>query len=472
MDHLAHREARRLVDQFVRQWPKKAVDILVRCCDDENILREIMTDLAVQQPGTSQQEAFSPSNGLNLTIGRLGQPRPTSSRDSQHSASPPPRQTPRRRPSSNARPFAPPSPPSTRTASSVISHSSKDDVGPGEYIVLIIITEKSVDEKVARMRNEPIMHSVMREDVARKRKITTSRAEECYVSVPHPTVARAHTQVPVLECATVEWRRPQSNSTHSTTFYIVPRDVLDIDILLGYEDSGEGASGYPPPVAPQPQRQRAFHFEEYDHNKRPPAPTPPLAHSYHRSTIMYDGSHPTTPVQQQQQHSVHQFVENLVNRQHAHGAAVEPSRLSQHSPAVTVRGSHSSHIEHPQPLRPVAAPNASGHNVDQNAASDKVRLNFDWGPTPMKVWIELRAPGEAFFEAFQQQVQKRKGMFERSQVTIYLKKDKKTPDDEACELSLDMNDLEADWEATVEWLEENRRGEPPRVYGRVQVGEG
>jgi hypothetical protein len=155
-------------------------------------------------------------------------------------------------------------------------------------------------------------------------------------------------------------------------------------------------------------------------------------------------------------------------RQQAQGAAVEASRLSRHSPASTALHSRSSHMDPSQSSRP----SVSGHNADHNTGADKLRLSFEWGVTPMAIWMDLRAPGETFFEAFQQLVVKRKGMFERDTMTILLKKDKQTPDDEAYPLSLNSDDLEADWEMTVEWLEENRREKPPHVYGKVQTGEG
>jgi hypothetical protein len=147
---------------------------------------------------------------------------------------------------------------------------------------------------------------------------------------------------------------------------------------------------------------------------------------------------------------------------------VEASRLSPHIPASVVDASRSPHIEHPHTFRT----SSLGHNVDHTKSADKLRLGFDWGVTPMATWLDLRAPAEAFFKAFQHVVEKRKGIFERDTMTLYLKKDKQTPDDEAYPLSLEADELEADWERTVEWLQDNRREKPPHVYGRVQVGEG
>ena len=85
----------------------------------------------------------------------------------------------------------------------------------------------------------------------------------------------------------------------------------------------------------------------------------------------------------------------------------------------------------------------------------------------MAMWLDLHAPGEDFFKTFQRLVEKRKGIFDRTNITIYLKKDKLTPSDEAYPLSLDVDDLEADWDTTVAWLQDNKRDKSPHVYGTV-----
>ena len=188
---------------------------------------------------------------------------------------------------------------------------------------------------------------------------------------------------------------------------------------------------------------------------------------------MYDGSAHATPVQQQQQHQQQNvFMEGLFAQQHAKVAAMEESGHSQNSPTVTVLGSRSLHTEHPQPLHHSPLPTASAHNVDQNTVTDRIRMNFLWEKTSMNVWLDMSAPGEAFFMTFQQLAEKRTRIFDRAEVTIYLKKDKKTPDSEAYALSLDEEELQTDWETTLTWLEDNKRETPPHVFGWVQVGEG
>jgi len=245
---MAYQGAQQLVERLVEESPEKAVDILVRYYhQDANIHEEIKAYLLHHRPSRNAHPGpLSPPNSFNITLGR---PHPTPSIDSHHSASPPPRQRlPHRASTSSARPFtgAPLSPPST--VSSVTSRSSKGEAVAGEYVILLTFTEGSVKEHIVRMRTAPIAHSLMREEVVHRRNLTASLvpAEECGVFLPYPAGSHAQKEVPVTYCAKLEWFRSGSNSTHSTTFYIVPREMqhmLDVDVLLGYKDSGEGASG-------------------------------------------------------------------------------------------------------------------------------------------------------------------------------------------------------------------------------------
>lgn len=95
-----------------------------------------------------------------------------------------------------------------------------------------------------------------------------------------------------------------------------------------------------------------------------------------------------------------------------------------------------------------------------------------WDVTTVNVWLDTGASGEAFYHNFQQQVGKRKAISDRAMVRIYLRRDKNTPDDEVYELSLDEDELDADWETTVTWLEENKREKSPHIYGKVEIDDG
>jgi len=96
------------------------------------------------------------------------------------------------------------------------------------------------------MRSASIKFSVIGGDVVGKRNLedsfNLSQAEFTHVEVPHRVTGE--TQLVPVSCAIeLTWRRPHRNTTHNTLFYVVPKEVLDIDILLGYEDSGEGIAG-------------------------------------------------------------------------------------------------------------------------------------------------------------------------------------------------------------------------------------
>ena len=92
--------------------------------------------------------------------------------------------------------------------------------------------------------------------------------------------------------------------------------------------------------------------------------------------------------------------------------------------------------------------------------------------TTFNVWLDLDGPAEAFFLAFQQQVSKRKEILDRSLITIYLKTEQQSPDVTEHPLCLGPDELDADWEPTVEWLENNKREKSPHIYGTIEVDEG
>jgi hypothetical protein len=110
--------------------------------------------------------------------------------------------------------------------------------------------------------------------------------------------------------------------------------------------------------------------------------------------------------------------------------------------------------------------------VSGNTHSDpnrKLRLELEWGVTIIQVWLFLDNSADAFFHAFQKLVSKRKTMPDRSLITIYLKPDRNATDEAAHALSLDQDDMEADWDRIVELLERNRNEHSPHFFGTVDV---
>jgi len=96
------------------------------------------------------------------------------------------------------------------------------------------------------MSTAPIKYSVIREDVVVERNLNAAyslrQAEEQQIYVPCREAEKLQL-VSVEWCIQLTWRRPDSQATHSTLFYVVPKDILEPDMLLGFEDSGEETQG-------------------------------------------------------------------------------------------------------------------------------------------------------------------------------------------------------------------------------------
>ena len=154
------------------------------------------------------------------------------------------------------------------------------------------------------------------------------------------------------------------------------------------------------------------------------------------------------------------------------GADQEARQLQRNSPAPTIRRSDPSTQERILPLRTNATTALPVRHDDPNAAIVKIRLSLLWDATVINMWMYLNAPAEDFFQAFQEQAVKRKSIPERSMMRICLKNDKHMLEDESYHLSLDEEDLDADWETTLEWLEGHKRDKSPHIYGVVQIQDG
>jgi hypothetical protein len=247
MDSIA---AHTLVRQFLATCPEKVEDILVRCCADRKWSDEI-SNICLLRARDGQQPSTLASAASKLEI-NFGPTTPISSLDSHHSRSPTPRQRATRHLPSNSRQFATPlSPPST--ASSTASRSTKNEAATGEYILLLALSERGVEEEMVRMKSAPIKHSVIREDVVRERNLDNhlTQTDELQVTVPPVSNPDTEIYVRVFECITLTWRRHNSNKTHNTKFYVVPQSALAIDVLLGYQDSGGYGGGvYTTPWTP------------------------------------------------------------------------------------------------------------------------------------------------------------------------------------------------------------------------------
>jgi hypothetical protein len=179
--------------------------------------------------------------------------------------------------------------------------------------------------------------------------------------------------------------------------------------------------------------------------------------------MTYDGA--SSIHHREDQYHQHHLVDPFISRQQSYARDTEGQ---QPSPAPTVLDTH---IEQPQPRRPNPAPPASAPGTDPNKATDKIRLSLTWDATILKVWLDISACSEAFYEAFQKQAaRQRKDILDRTTLTIQLMRDENLPFDKAYPLSLDEDDLEVDWEMTRKWLSANRNDIPPHIHGVVVDG--
>lgn len=139
-----------------------------------------------------------------------------------------------------SRPRLPPSPTGT-TSSHSRSLASKD----GRENILILATgeEGDVQEHVARMKTAQIEYSVIADHMFHDGRICEDNIISLpakRLTVPVRSLPGTSKDVIVSSGAKLTWVRPPSSSTYKTLFYLVPSEDIDIDVLLGCHDSGEG----------------------------------------------------------------------------------------------------------------------------------------------------------------------------------------------------------------------------------------
>jgi hypothetical protein len=139
-----------------------------------------------------------------------------------------------------------------------------------------------------------------------------------------------------------------------------------------------------------------------------------------------------------------------------------------HTVDPSASATHPKHVNRDQPTQPVT-PLAT-----QEGSSGQLYVAGLWDKTPIQMSFDPKDTGEAFCQAFHQWAVKRKrgGDFDRERVTLWLKANKKIPDDEAYVLSLGVSDLEVLWEAAVEWIEEHKNPKAPHLFATVEFEAG
>ena len=224
MEHIAAK-------QIVRQFPDQAVELIAKCCKYEDIL-------SYKQRGSVENMDDGLHTESNLKT--FGPTTPTSAPGAQISSSPADDRNLQNRTPPILRPIAPLSP-VTIASSSSKSPRSKNGT---QYMIILTSVEGNVEEQPVRMRTAPIANSVICEEVVHQHlsaSVNVYAVQEGRITLHCPETSGVIGDTLISSWYTkLTWRRSGSDATHKTTFYLVPRLLLDIDVLLGYRDSGEG----------------------------------------------------------------------------------------------------------------------------------------------------------------------------------------------------------------------------------------
>jgi hypothetical protein len=84
--------------------------------------------------------------------------------------------------------------------------------------------------------------------------------------------------------------------------------------------------------------------------------------------------------------------------------------------------------------------------------------------------LDLDSSAEVFFQALRD-VSKRRKVHDWDSWVVWLKTELQSPDETAYRLALG-EELDADWDITVDWLEQNKRDKPPHICGSFEFQEG
>ena len=225
-------------------------------------------------------------------------------------------------------------------------------------------------------------------------------------------------------------------------------------------------SGSPTADASQPPRPFDYSDPRHQHDPRHPRTTqqPPPSGSFHPSGVNLPTHHSYHP------NGLHQNVESYLDQQRSQGLGEGLHPRAPCSTATVVPDTRVPHAGQSQPFRVAATtPSAASHR-DPDPSIRKLRMNLKWDANTFNVWLELDHHAQAFLQAIQQQVNKRRQVHDWTSVMIDLKTEQQSPDSSAYEISLHPDDLDADWETHVAWLEVNKRDNSPHIFGTVVEG--
>jgi hypothetical protein len=229
------------LERFVMEYPDKAVEMLMRCCHDLDIEKEILQFLLDldQPPKNKPLNALDTTNANIARVTSTQRSSPAAQRTSSFSNH---HRQPSRKISGMGYNAEPPSPP--RTGSNY-SKSLASKEGIENIVILTMDEDDDIKAHPATLKTAPIEYSVIGLQMLSDGRICEREIKEIdeqQISIPQRGIPGTLVDVTVSFRVQLTWRRTRtkSNASHSTTFYLVRQEFLDIDILLGSLDSGEG----------------------------------------------------------------------------------------------------------------------------------------------------------------------------------------------------------------------------------------
>ncbi|KAJ4989268.1 hypothetical protein SVAN01_05173 [Stagonosporopsis vannaccii] len=438
------------IDRLLDEQPDRAAIILAKCYRTyKEVKDEIDSILQLSGPGKSQASR-APSNSA-IPIPSHGSIRSHKRSPSSQLTSTP--YHPRGTTKSNVAP----TPPGSSSA-----RSSKGSSASGETILLIDNHEDGIETlPVVLRKTATVEFSLIREDIVNERMIGAEPEEDRHFMIVLPEIIvspGACAEIRISQSVLLTWRRQKSDSTHRTRFFLVPRHVLSTDVLLGYHDSGEGNPGSPDAGAGLHPHRQGYRDTDYRQEAQCPTVEP---FSFHRSQ--------NEPMAYQIQ-SLHQFNRHSMEGYKIHQAQPGLSEGNQQpmqpSPMPTSRNIRSTQEGRTKSTPP---PIQTPSN-DSERPNRSLRLSLKWGTTPINLSLDLDSSAEKFSIALKE-ASKHKQVHNWNSWVIWLKTEPQSPEDSAYRLTLG-DDLDAYWDVTVDWLEQNKRDKPPHIWGLVQFEEG
>jgi hypothetical protein len=232
------------VQRLIADHPEKAAEMLWKCCHDETVQEEIkvfLIDNLDQQPKSKPHRSSSYTAKIDNIPAIPAPITPPGSHRSHRSGS---FSDYHRTPNRNHAAIRGKQDPSPTRSGSMHSKSSISKSAKEYIFILATSDDEDLIEHPARMKSAQVEHSVINDNMFAAGRICGSNIEEEIpeqeIAIPCRRTPEMYTYVTVSSCAKLTWRRSSSDATHKTLFYLVPQEYLDIDVLLGIRDSGEG----------------------------------------------------------------------------------------------------------------------------------------------------------------------------------------------------------------------------------------